>query len=707
MLPLEFRKSILDSLCQKIALGTFYREFKDHTALRRFASVDMTYYIVELMATHQHSADVTYQLVNLIWHGRLKAALPEVRRISLDKETESHTRVLAIKSVKEFGSKEDIATLLRNIHTEGPPYNRSLVAELVDGLEAKLESVSWVLSILGNLQNKKTYGSDWLGYALINFVERLNLQASSTLIKGIDKIIRLEPLIDHRYCHVSQQHSWLVHISAKAIEKLILHRHPDVFSPESLFVLIQEPNLGEYGDFEPWEIVHNLPDLISEWRELNYAVFWEAVKQERGSLENAKAGPLINFWQVHASKMYWSFQKVDFDLIIEQISAQQLADDRLVALSIALRLYQENGLSTEWLESIQKSVSQDDGLKKKLDEWLNPPDRSKQEKEWMDREKQWKDKRNKQEKERQDIQAKNSEWFRSNYEELRTSRLAQGEISQAQYYLYQRMRGLDGRVSMRWTSGNWRGLANEYGEEVATAFRDGLVRFWRTYTPALRSEENNDTTSLAILFGLAGLEIESSETNEWSQLLIKGDAELACRYAFHEINGLPSWFPNIHEHFPEIVEGLIVNEICWEFESESSTEKGTYVLSRVSWECEWLWDAIAEKLWETLEKEPVNVESLKYALKIIQRSITVSNQQLSDLARKKCNTLTLIQNLAHWYASWIGVDPENAVPSFASRLESLHTQDTGAAKKLAMMTIVNLVGDRYDVCRQAKVDSCG
>ncbi|WP_442807478.1 hypothetical protein [Trinickia soli] len=54
-----------------------------------------------------------------------------------------------------------------------------------------------------------------------------------------------------------------------------------------------------------------------------------------------------------------------------------------------------------------------------------------------------------------------------------------GMISGDQRYLHDHMRSAEGQHN-RWTEGNWRLLIEEFGQEVAVAFRDGTSRILAT-----------------------------------------------------------------------------------------------------------------------------------------------------------------------------------------------------------------------------------
>ena len=222
-----------------------------------------------------------------------------------------------------------------------------------------------------------------------------------------------------------------------------------------------------------------------------------------------------------------------------------------------------------------------------------------------------------------------------------------------------------GENNNNWTLGNWHVLKDEFGIEVATAFRDGLVNCWRSYQPFLRSEKSDhNQTPICVILGLASLEIESREVESWPNNLTEKDASLACRYAFRELNGFPDWLPKLHKSFKAIVSTSVLNEVKWELSTTKVDKSSHYLLSKLSWSAQWIWDDIAPELLNILKKEPANIESLGDIIKIIQSSSTIPDQQIAKLASKKCKTLKSNDHLAYWFSVWSGVEPTLAIPAF-------------------------------------------
>lgn len=692
-LPLETRKDILSTVCEKISIGTSSRDIGDHATVQRFASPELGDEIKSLMQKYGSNYSVLSYLLRMIWQGRVKEALPEAKLFALNPEIERHVRTAAIRATKEVGSIEDFNDILKSFQSEKAPHNRSVLAEIIGLIDSTKENVVWILNAIENVQDKERYNYDGLSQTLSYFVDRSDYEVTYELVKGIDKLLRREPFIERRHCEISEKYGWLMPISLKGIEKLILGRHPYALNEESLFALTLFQAFQDYRDFDSISLKQNVSVLVQEWAELNHRIFWKGVEETRRTLHR-KDEPLTNFWQAFVMGKYWNFGPKDFERIIEDIDLRPLFDDKLVALSLAFQLYRENKRPKKWLSELKRAVSKNQDLNNRLKEFLSPPAQSPEMRKLKQQQTQWnrRDKERKKKAEKDHLES--VEWLSKNYQQLRDNGLEKGVVSQNQYYMHEKMRSLD-RNASKWTTGNWKVLIKDYGVDVATAFRDGMVSFWRHYTPHLRSEKiEKNSTAFAVIFGLSGLKIESTETQGWPENLNEKDAELACRYALEELNDFPDWFFSLYKKFPQVIIRIVLNEIDWELRYEDKGEHVYYVLSKVSYHCEWMWNDLAPILLEKLEIDSISGANLESALKIIQGSQTVLENQLCELAAKKCKTIKSSANISYWYSTWIGFDPENAIKDFTTFLNDTNNTNPDAAKDMAMQVLVKLVGER-------------
>ena len=69
-----------------------------------------------------------------------------------------------------------------------------------------------------------------------------------------------------------------------------------------------------------------------------------------------------------------------------------------------------------------------------------------------------------------------------------------GGFGNGQYYLFREVVGSGPRTN-RTQGADWKSLIDDFGNDVARAFRDAAIAHWRLYKPGLRSE-GADTSSI-------------------------------------------------------------------------------------------------------------------------------------------------------------------------------------------------------------------
>lgn len=296
------------------------------------------------------------------------------------------------------------------------------------------------------------------------------------------------------------------------------------------------------------------------------------------------------------------------------------------------------------------------------------------------------------EKSRREVQA--AGWksrLVSNAESLRNPPVL-GQITNGQLYLLDQMRQ-NSNTHTHWGDANWEGLIPEFGQNVALAFRDGAINFWRHYTPQLRSEGAPlNTTPYAVIFGLIGLLIESQE----SQALLglsDSEAKLATRYAMHELNGFPGWLPSLYASHSDSVIEVMLTEIDYELTRPAEGAENSYVLYDVSWSGEWLWPALAPLLIPYMRKKDRNISQLRQLLSIVQGS-PLGDSELASLAARKARSDAESVYAAVWFATWVGVAPRPGLAAVTAHLAAM----TSAEEQTSFSTnfITTLVGGRFE-----------
>lgn len=692
-LPLEVRRNILLEVCEQMSDGAPGRSMRDYAAVQRFANPDLIDDVRALIQKYANNDDMTAFLLRMVWIGQLVGALPEAMDIALTPIAEQYTRITAFRAIIAIGSNDNQELVRQNFLEEAVELKREWLAELLKGVQPTEQTLGWLLACLEKSESKKPYTVEYLTDGVTEFAGSADIELLPQLVTGLNRLLSFPPMIERPYCEVSEKFQWLRAPASKAVERLILARHPASLEPDALAILHKFSAARGYGSDDLSDVKAEFSKLVPAWQKLNRALFWFEVQRSREAVDKKRGERLTDFWRASLFESFWRFEEDDFEYVAEEISHQTLLDDRLVALSLAYNLYKAANRPRAWREQLKKLVADNDELSERLGTYLSPPAQGRDSRRWKQQEAKWKKlheaNRMKQEKYHTDWK----KYFNDSLDEARAAlREKPGTITNSLLYLFEQTRDKSGS-SGRWTEYNWKTLIPEYGEEVARYYRDGTVSFWRNHEPKLRSEGApfNETT-YAVIIGLAGLEIEANETSGWPKYLNDAEVELACKYASFELNGFPTWFPKFLEMHPKIVCDFLLREIRYELSLEKPDAVTHYVISDVSWSGQWAWDQIAPGIYKFLKtREPKNLSNLDELLKIVQGS-TLPDDLIEKLASRKCRTLKKLVHVARWFAVWTSVAPDAAIAAFKTRIGEIAVPEERTL--FAMTFVTNLLGGR-------------
>jgi hypothetical protein len=701
-LPVAVRRSVLRDVCKQMASNTTGRSMRDEAAVQRFTGSDLTDDVLALLREYADNDDLKAFLLRMVWIGQLEGARQEVMEVALNPQAERYVRIVAFRAIKAIGSKEDQEHICQNFLAEAPKLNREWLAELVEVINPTKQALIWLLSCLEKVELTENPIADNLLYNLSAFVEVADIDLLPQLVAGLNRLLDFPPLIERRLCEVSEQFQWLIAPACKAVERLISIRHPASLESDALEILYKLSSVSGYEIARSFDVKAEFSKLIPAWKELNSALFWHEVRKSRNARNKNNRERLIEFYQV-PFRPFWRFEESDFESITEEISNRTFLDDRLVALSLAFDLYRKAERPATWRTRLKKLVADSEELSQRLSSYLKPPAQDLIYRRMKQEESKWNRQHEAYQKQQQKYHADWKKYFNEKLDEASAAlRENPGILTNNLLYLFDQTRKTKNSTN-RWTDYNWYALIPEYGEEIARFYRDGTVCFWRHYKPKLRSEGAPfNETPYGVIIGLVGLEIETRETKDWPKHLNPEKVELACRYASFELNGFPVWFPRFFETYPRLVSDFLIQEIRYELSIETPEAETYYIISDLSWSGQWAWDQIAPELYDLLSgMEPKNLANLDKLLKIIQGS-SLTDNQIEALASQKCHNLTEWDHVARWFAVWMGIATNVAMPAFIARIESI--SDPEQQTSFAMIFLTQLLGGRRidsSVVRQA------
>lgn len=687
-LRLSTRRRVLDATCAALSSGAVCQP-ADYSAVQRFAADDLAEDVKRLLSTHKDEESQVF-LLRMVWQGRLTGVLPEAVEAAMSPTVPTYVRKVAIRAARATGTERELDTIRGAFAKEAPVLSREILAELLEAAPRSGSTSAWLCDCLERVEKYRQFSVDYLREGICDFVQQLDPREVAALAERMNRFIEKQPVIERGHCDISTRYAWLLKPAALAVYRLVRERHAAIFSDASLSLLHKLPSAQPY-DLLDFDDKLNLKALVQGWPELNFALFWHSIEAARRKVEK-KGTRVTDWWQAQIWHSFVALTPADFDAALDCVSSRDLRDDKLVALSLAFRLYVERGRPAALRHRLKAVCKSATPLSERLQTLLHPPRQSPEVAKARRMNDSW-DRRSKARSERED---KNREAWRkhllANVDKVRDPGLRQNGVSEEQHYLYQELRRIEKSVTT-WSKSAWHLLEPAFGTDVAQAFRDGAVAYWRRYCPALVSEGAPlNSTPFQVIFGLTGLAIESAETEDWIAGLSDADVEVAFRYAMHELNGYPAWFSSVFRRNPTTVRDLVLTEIDNELSIGVEEQDIHYVIYDVNCYGEWLWDSLAPVLLSRLATvEPKNLRSLQYLLNVIQGS-AMADEAIQALAQSRALSSSKLEHCAQWYAVWTGVAPDESLPALIAHVESISADEERV--KFVMIVLTQLVGGR-------------
>ncbi|MDR5740240.1 hypothetical protein [Caballeronia sp. LZ016] len=669
----------------------------ENSAIERIAAPDLAGDALALLERYRDSDDVIFFLGRLVWQGEMASCAPVLFDIAANTSRGKYARIAAIRGVMSVGDEALKDSLWKTIATDPGPLDRAVFAELVDWAAPTAPSVDLILRILAHASPHERFNVTGLSYSLHKFVEKLPVMADAIedhplgrLVEGLNGFFDREPFVERGECQISEEFLWLMPVAVHAVDRLVSARSAQALMPAAIAVLRNLPALQFWRNGDVDDYKNALNKNVPRWPELNDRLYWTSIEVCRAR-RAAKGDALTDDWPIAYLGHFWRFGAEDFERCLEWVAGKH-GDDRAVALSRCLQIYVDSDRPSAWLAALRAAVADAPALAATLEARLDPKPSAAMVK--MEAEnRRWK--RESETRERK--QKKNrSDWvraLRANPDRvLHPAGLQPGEFSNDQYHLLLSVMNSDATTS-RANGANWRALMPEFGEPVARAFRDAAIAHWRAYRPILRSEGGETgSTPFSLVFAMTGLAIEAAEDSAFAKRLTEKEARHAFRYVTWELNGFPAWFERLYRAFPKIGFQAVATELVWELEHSVGEHPLHYILHDILYHAPWLHGEVAPLILDWLVAHDVlNADSLRYCLNILAAS-SAAPGVVGALAAKKATDALLEDQRPRWFALWVNINPEAAIPALEQHLDALAPAD---ASTFAQLFIVALLGDRH------------
>lgn len=690
-LPLEERQQLLHEIVARIAKDVGSRSASDNSSIARIAEPDLSDDVLQLIDEHRENDTALFFLGRLVWQGEMTACVGPMADIAVDGNRGRYARIAAVRAVATAGKKEDFDAVWDSIVAEEKPVDRHLAAEIVSNASSDSASINRFLAMIERLTPYERFQSTGLSSAIHRFLDGFDFELAddqknlARLINALNELLSRGPHLDGGSERISREQSWLLSAAAHGVERLVAVRSPHALEESTVSILHKVSSACFWHDVDLSDHAKGLQEAVPNWSDLNDAVFWSAISAERTRREETGGERLTNPFPA-LNHDYCRYRDVDFNRVLPFITNREHDDDKLVAVTLAYRLIKDFELPDEALGQLQNLIDSNHNLAEHLEGLVNW--RPTKEQRAMDE--RFSNSRRKRERESAFAAERRHRWIedlKSNPNLVRRpENVDLGEMTNNQDALMRATRKGD---SSRWGGDDWRSLVNEFGEEVSGTYRDAAIGHWRHYTPALASD-GADTTGVPnrLIFGLAGLEMEAEQVANFPAHLNDDELRHAMRYVPWELNGFPTWLERAYNQRPEVVSGAMLRELAWDLERNEAPR--SYILQDIVYRAPWLHADIADWVIGWLETHTVrDAGVLRQAIFIAKSSAECD--RLSALAREKVEVQAPVAELAKWFALWIDIDAEEAIPHLKGWLGSSPPEEASTA---AQHFITELLGSR-------------
>lgn len=700
-LPVLIRKKLFSQFVERIAKNQDDRTIRDNDSIAKITDFDLEDEVLSLIKIHYDNEDVIFFLGRMVWQGKFTKCLSLLTSIALDSKRNMYSRRVSIRAIMACGEREQKVDLWVNLNQGGKKLDRQLIVELVDEIDPDQEFISLLIESLRNATLYKRFEHSGLTAVLEKFVQNLDAILGYDLLIGIAELLNSGPFFDIKEYQISKEYAWTLKVAFQIIEKLIRERNSLVLEDRIIEILINATALEYQEDFDDFNEKNRLREVIPTWPELNDKLYWNSIEIARKHLLQKEKNRLTNDWAISCLGHFWEFNIDSFDRLLSYIDIKDCIDDKLVCLNRAFIIYSQQNKPIEMLTKIQEACESHSQVLDQLTSLLIPvPVQSDMQKKIEEDAIKRKTEREK----RELIEKKEKlDWIqrlKNNPEQLKNSpNILNGELTNNHIWLMDQL-GEYGRISTdRYAFQNWKDLIPEFGQEVAQAYRDSAIQFWRVYIPKLHSEEilKKNSTPYDLIFGLIGLELEFKENPEFYSRLNSDEISNALRYLSWELNGFPSWLEKFHKIFPNEVVEAVNKEVLWELGSSHPEAEQNYnhILYDLIYHAPWIHTDIAHKIFEWLKENSklLHKDTYRYAVQILLNS-DIQESDFSLLAQQKIKESNLTEHKAWWYAVYVDCDPEEGISSLTTWLESLTIED---AIQASQVFICHLMGKRNSI----------
>lgn len=550
--PLHAKKKLLSIYATRHGTGDIAEDHMDHRATWMFAEPELADAIRQAWAANSRQ-DFRRDLLRMVREARIAACADLAREALNNRQSEEYTRTVALAALASCEDDKALAAAAAELVRTPERYTPHVAAQFSRLLFPKYLSVAQLLDVIEKSQRTRGDSLDGFPAALDHLYRTCPDNASrDELLAGLSALALRRPYIQD-YKHISRDFAKIAD-SLAPLARAALEALPAATSPTP--ALVRTLMAVERAECHESRVEGTpLSTMVREKPQTNRALFWSDVEFVRAA--STRRDPPVRVWQVHLhGHCLWGFTMADLGWLKDDLAGRADVDDRQIALSAIVQILRaENALDAS-LPEWRAAISGQPLLEEDLAAYLAPPQQDAEETDFERRM-----------VERQREQAQEEERAKQSWREFRNEiaadpgrlrdpvRLAKWSGVSDLLNLSHWLRRHTDQSDTKRAALDWQQVTAAFGQDVAEAYRDGMIRLWRLVTPERpeHREGGGITTKWANALAFAGVGIEASLSPGWTSRLTLAEAAIAARHACICEDGYPDWINALLARNPDAV----------------------------------------------------------------------------------------------------------------------------------------------------------
>ena len=617
--------------------------------------------------------DAHLLLLKLIMLGELKDLAPTVCRCATTRGNSWTVTVLAVRAMIALRRSADVNKFVRYLMRNGRRLDRQLVLGVIQDLYPEYMDAASALRLIDSHEKPTASVDIEPGYALSQVVERAQSQAQRLeLLRELAiRWTRLGPRSDSNPYEYPERSAtrWIVPTILKLTHRILAEDPPTSLIDEQILAIAGAIRHGEDQNDrkKARETLSSLFDRVGRQK-----VFWILLDNFEDWHPRSKIQWDLPM-KVHILTSWTGLQEPDLHWLLKVAERNR----KEAAFRAALIVWQYKDRPAKTKARIKKAAGNNQVLQEIFKQY-SQTNESRELRE-MREENRRMAARHRAQKERGEESWKKFKRSLTGNPELLTDKSKSNAQFNALFNLYTRMTQKRNESQNIHARSNWRDLIPEYGETVAKAAARGFKEYWRIYASklpsALQGVERNQTP-YQTLISLSGLAIEAMDGEAWMEKLSPPEVELAVRHAFREMNGFPSWLPQLADKYPDSVNTLVEAEIRFELDDQDQNVYPS-ILSRLPRQGAEKWPGLVERLLQALRTtRAANSRAFGYAIDVLIGAGQGAGLEAARLYRRKLSLKKESEEHKIGYlAAWFALDGDEATDALYALIRGKSLDD--------------------------------